>query len=178
MGNTIQSFAQPLQLYHSSLISTKKNPHHLLFSLAPIHQRQLLHHHLISISIILVTVHIRLREMSTLHPSDEQNIQLLKSPIFGLRQPEIRPDRGKQAQCPPEKRSLPLPIPRRGVHHIWLHNPTNDIPDIVCRSSKHNRLTAQARGADFRNDGVYNWASGHGIHTQPDQAESSLRVHY
>jgi len=110
---------------------------------------------------------------NTLH---EHNIQLLKCAILRLRQTEPSPNSRDSRQTSPEESSLALKIPLRGIHHIRLQYTTDDVTNIVSRTTEHDSLGTQTSGTDLSDDRVDNWSDCHTVGAEPDETERCLDV--
>lgn len=57
-----------------------------------------------------------------------------------------------------------------------LDDTADDVPDVVGASAKDDSLGADLSGSNFSDDGVDDWADGHGVCAEPDEAQNGLNV--
>lgn len=117
-----------------------------------------------------------LREFPSGNLLRKHNVEFLKGAILGLGKTEPCPNSREETEGTPEEGSFTSPVPGSGVHHMWLENTADDVPDVVGASAKDDSLGADLCGSNFSDDGVDNWADGHGVCTEPDEAEDGLNV--
>lgn len=69
---------------------------------------------------------------------------------------------------------LSLRIPRSRTHEMRLQNAANEVGKIVRASAQYNRLRAQPRRSNLRNDCVHNRPHAHRVAAQPHETHDAL----
>merc|ERR1711964_199213 len=110
---------------------------------------------------------------NTLH---EHNIQLLECAVLRLGQTEPGPNSRDSCQTRPEESSLALEVPFCGVHHIRLQYTTDNVTNIVSRTTEHDSLGPQTSGTNLSDDRVDDRSDCHTVGTEPDETERCLDV--
>jgi len=79
----------------------------------------------------------------------EENIELVKRAILGLRKSEVGPDEDDPSTAAPDESGVATEIPGLGIHKVVLKSATNDTADVVSVAGKADRLLSQTSGANL-----------------------------
>lgn len=87
-----------------------------------------------------VRIHFVLLEITGLDSTCEEDVELLKGLVLGLRQAKPGPKKEESCTAAPEESSLALPVAGSRVKHVWIDDVADDLRYVICDTAEADTL--------------------------------------